>query len=425
MKTFAFANIMIITGFIQCQKMKKPLKLIAYAQKFALYCYFGLTSFQIISAQNNDYTLSISSRKEALLRIVFNSGKFLKKRGPFINSIDENGKPFNTTNAISIEYGWQTLGGEEWHQVCNYPIVGVGAKYMYVIGRNEMGDPFSVYGFFNGNFFRTKSLRLTSKIAAGIAYGFTIFDPNDQLPNDLLGSKLNFFTELGVGLDLRLYNSLYIEPGLRFSHYSNGNMYKPQKGVNISSYSLTVRSNLQQNKETYSSIPLSKNRKKHEVLTYVGMATRQVDFIDNDSFTYHETYGLHYLMANLHCGYNYALTRRYKVGLGFDIIYDGTNGQIELAKTRIPTKSAIPNNQKIGLMTCITGESTIAHLSFFISLGYMVALHQFEGTTPRIEQRVGLKYHILPNLFAGVNVRAYKFQYAKAMEFNVGYRHTL
>jgi hypothetical protein len=37
-------------------------------------------------------------------------------------------------------------------------------------------------------------------------------------------------------------------------------------------------------------------------------------------------------------------------------------------------------------------------------------------------QRIGLKYHIFENIFAGINVRAYDFSIADYIEWNIGYR---
>lgn len=55
-------------------------------------------------------------------------------------------------------------------------------------------------------------------------------------------------------------------------------------------------------------------------------------------------------------------------------------------------------------------------------MGYMVAQTRFPDPTPALEQRLGIKYHFLPNFFAGVNVRAFNFQAAKALELNIGAR---
>lgn len=330
---------------------------------------------------------------------------------------------FKSTNAMAIEFGWQLLGGKEWHQTCKYPRMGVGFQYMHVANRDELGHPFSIYGFYDGNYFRTKNFELTNRMAVGFAYGFKTYDPADETSNDLFSTRLNSFQELGVGMAIRLYRSVYIEPGFRLTHYSNGNMKEPQKGLNIPSYNLSLRSVLGNSPPEPVRVPLDDYFPRHQTLAFFSMSPRQYDFID-DSTRYHETYGMNFLMANLHLGYYYALTRRFRLGAGVDFIYDGTNGirEASLSVGGMPLRNAVPFHDRAGVALYAGGEKDIDRLCVVAGLGYIVAQTRFGSSTPRFEQRLGFKYHIYPNVFAGANVRSYNFRAAKAVEFNVGVR---
>ena len=50
------------------------------------------------------------------------------------------------------------------------------------------------------------------------------------------------------------------------------------------------------------------------------------------------------------------------------------------------------------------------------------AVHKLYKSFSRFYQRIGVKFYIMENLYAGVNVRAVSFGTAEFMEFNMGYR---
>lgn len=366
-----------------------------------------------------------TSYKKPTVRLSMQNGNILKNRTPFFSSIDEAGNPIKATSAFSIEYGWQMLGGKEWHQTCKYPRLGIGTQYLHVMRRDELGNPFSVYGFYDGIYWGTKKFQFTNRMAVGLTYGLNTYNPNDKLSNDVISTKLNGFVELGIGMALRLSDIVFIEPGFRFSHISNGNIRKPQRGINIASYSIGLRSVFGSTPTEPIRIPISECLHRHEVLGFIGMAPRQLEFKDSTNDLTHKTYGMNYLMANLHLGYNYEISHRFKLGGGVDFVYDGTNGAQECMKSDFPQKSDVALQDKIGLSVFIGGEAAIEKLSVVTTLGYMVAQTRFEYSTPAFEQRLGLKYHFYRNVFAGVNIRAYKFRAAKAIEFNIGMRKFL
>ena len=152
------------------------------------------------------------------------------------------------------------------------------------------------------------------------------------------------------------------------------------------------------------------------------MAPRQLDFNDQDNSKPTETYDLTYLYSTLNLGYNYEANHQLKIGGGVDFIFDGTNGQQELAATGIPTKEGVDFSDKTGLSVYVGIEMIVDRISFMVNGTYMVAQTRFESSTPKFEQRIGFKYHFLQNVFAGINLRSYKFQTAKSFEFNMGVR---
>ena len=363
--------------------------------------------------------------RENFVRLTTQYGTILRRNGPFFESVDAEGDEFKNIQAINLEYGWQMLPGKDWAKICRYPRFGFGVQYLRFLNRNELGHPFSIYGFYNGNFLQRKRFLWTSQLSAGLGFGLTTYDPTDDLPNDIISSKVNAFIELSSNLAFKVGNRLWLEPGIKFSHFSNGNTKKPQKGINIFSYALGVRYQLKEAENAFAEKEVEPCQHRHEVLAYIGYGTRQLDYNDKDNDKPTETYGLTFSMANLHLGYNYELFHRMKIGGGVDVIYDGSNGMWELGQTRKPSKSDIAFTDKTGLMAFAGLESIAGKLAIAVNFGYMVVKTEFPRSTPRFEQRLGFKYHFYKNVFAGVNIRAYNFHVAKAVEYHIGVRQYL
>ncbi len=389
-----------------------------YLTKIFLCC----VAIQVSYGQIKMDSINMSPGKVGLLRVTFQFGNIVNNGQAILNHIDENGYQIKRIQAFSAEYGWQMLGKKDWHQICNFPRAGIGVQFLHIANRDELGHPISVYAFYDGNYFRKKNFSVTNRLSLGAALGTKKYDPADKLPSDIFSTNLNAFVELGVGMNIRLNNFIFLEPGIRLTHFSNGNMREPQKGLNIVSYSLGVVSNMRSTVSEPVRKYIAPCLHRHEILGYIGMAPRQVQFYDKENNNPYETFGLNFLMANLHLGYNYEISQRVKLGGGADLFYDGTNGQVSLLESGIPGMDVIAFKDKMKLSLFVGAESVIERLSILITLGYVVAETKFACTSPSFQQRLGFKYHFLNDVFAGINVRANKFRVAEAFEFNVGMR---
>lgn len=363
-------------------------------------------------------------RDQHFYRLSTMHGEFLPENTPFFNSLDEEGDPFRFTQSYVFEFGWQTNGRHLWHEANNYPRYGIGLHYMRVLRRNELGHPIAIYGFVEGNLIRWDFLQVNTYASLGMATGMKYWDPKAPLPNDIFATPVNVFSEVGAGLSLRLRKHLWIEPGIRLTHISNGNTREPQKGVNVFGYRLGLR--WVPGEEVFAKRNLKDLQKqeipKNELYGFMGITTRQVEFNASNDDWPPETYGWNFLMLNVFAGYNRVVNHRFKYGAGLDFFYDGTNGiKAAVLEGRVE-KNVIPFEDKLGTSVFLTGENSIDRLSIYMGLGYILLRKQYFKSTPRLEQRLGVKYHLNDHLFVGLNVRAYNFSAAKALELNVGYR---
>ncbi|MFT4761717.1 MAG: hypothetical protein ACI9XO_004445 [Paraglaciecola sp.] len=391
-----------------------------------LFCLFLLV-FTSNSAQSQSIfeIRKEKPKRETFLRVVSQSGKLLRRKGPFILTPNEEGYTYLNTLAFNLEYGWQTSGDSEWEGICNYPRFGIGIQKFIFRHRDELGNPISFYGFLNGNFIRRKRFQWLHQWGAGLALGFNTYDPNVTPANDLIGSKVNAYIEAGTSFSFLIGSRLSLEPGIRLTHFSNGNTRKPQKGLNIFAYQLGVRYNMTKAPKEYTLYDKTKCRHRHEVLASIGVGERQVDFTAEDNSLPPLTYGLKYLMSNLTLGYNYEVRHQLKIGGGFDIFYDGTNGALAVMNGANFEKNDISFGEKMGVFGYIGIEAVMDRFSLAINVSYILLQQEFPTSSPKFQQRLGLKYHVWRNVFVGIDIIAYEFHVAKAVNYKVGMRHYL
>lgn len=355
-------------------------------------------------------------------RLILDNGKLLRQDQPFLESVDKHGHTFSRFVGMTAEYGWQTVSGKHWYSVCNYPRVGIGARYIHVVNRTELGQPVIAYGFLEGNLYRSKRVSVTTRYSVGLGYSNPEYGTHDTLINDILSTKVNLYAGLGAGMQIRLSDRFFLEPFFRISHLSNGNIREPQKGLNMISWSLSLNHHFRPSpylaREKSGDTPSG----RHEVVAFVSLAPRQLEFYEPGTKEFIGTYGLNYLMGTLHAGYNYSLNHRIKLSTGFDVFYDGTNGQLQLALTGIPRINGVPFEDKMKLAAFAGWESVLGNLSIVGNFIYVITEKRFYESSPAFKQRLGFKYHFMKDVFAGLNVRATNFRVAEMLEFNVGMR---
>ena len=67
-------------------------------------------------------------------------------------------------------------------------------------------------------------------------------------------------------------------------------------------------------------------------------------------------------------------------------------------------------------------EFVVDRASVIVQHGFYLFRQQYEGRRPKTYQRLGIKYHVTKNLYAGLNLRAYKYHISDYIEWNIGYR---
>lgn len=126
----------------------------------------------------------------------------------------------------------QTNGSKRFHQVYNYPKIGVSFVGT-TIGNNELlGQMYAGYAFIDFPFRKNEKHEFSGRVGLGLSALTKVFDQHTNPKNVAMSSHLNAYVSLGI--KYRYYfGKTHLVAGMELSHSSNGSSKVPNLGVNL------------------------------------------------------------------------------------------------------------------------------------------------------------------------------------------------
>lgn len=336
----------------------------------------------------------------------------------------ESGQAVKHFQAISLSVGWQARGDKVWHHLYGNPSWGLGIYHAGFSRPDDLGAPYTFYGYYGGPFKRWNRFSIDYIIKMGFSTNWKPFDETDNPYQISLGDDKAAFASLGLLFTYRLSPHFDLETGLIFSHFSNGSTVKPNKGINLAAPQLGLHYHLKGVRPVTEHVAIPPFKQNWEWLINLSFARKQVAFdtthapreIDRRYI------GVNYSVLGLSSALYRQLTYKSKLGAGIDLFYDESfTARIDTENNTVTeTSTAIMDRLAAGIYGSY--ELTANRLSFFLDGGLYLLREERGNQTPAFYQRIGMKYHVLPNFYAGICIKAYNFKVADFMGWNIGYR---
>lgn len=342
----------------------------------------------------------------------------------FLRGEYESGQAIHNFQSISFSFGWQTNGKKLWHSIYGNPAWGLGIYHAWFGRPDDMGAPIALYGFYSGPFKRWKRFAILYDMNLGYSFNWVPFDEETNVYQISLGDDKAVYVNLGVRFAYQLSDYFDVDLGFAFSHFSNGSTVKPNKGVNIAAPHLALRYHLKGQQPENKIIEVPKHIDFWEWVIAATYGGKQVAFdttgaereIDRRYLT------VNYTVIGLSTGVYRQFSHKSKVGGGLDFIYDESFTAVMDEESKEVTERESSFSDRIAVSIYGSYELVANRLSFLVEPGLYIIRKERPNEIPAFYQRVGIKYHILPNLFVGVNIRAYNFMVADFVEWKLGYR---
>ncbi len=332
------------------------------------------------------------------------------------NNTDE--KPIDRCLALSLRYTFHTAGEYSWHSLYNFPTYGIGIFSAEFNLPDQLGSPIALYGFYSNEFFKLGKWRLLGDYGLGIATNWRHFTPEHN-HNDAISSVVTCYADATFVFKREITPNLDLGFGVSLTHFSNGAMVKPNKGLNLLSTKISADYKPKALKpRTVSASPVFN---PHFFGTISVFAGQHCDYTRFDIAVADDTYKQRYFKVfGLDLRLFRRFTQKHSLGLGIGAGYDQyVNDQYKVNGRQVEFEQ-FDNKDKFNLTAYLSYEYRIHRLGLLIEPG--VLLYKYEKyDVPPFFQRVGLRYNLNNNLVFGVNLRAIDFTIAQYIEFNIGY----
>jgi hypothetical protein len=137
--------------------------------------------------------------------------------------------------AATIGGEWWSRAEKEWHKLYLHPSIGGELSWIGLGNPRELGRALcgnlNIRLPFNTSVERSHALRM----GIGAAYLSRQFELTENNHNTAIGSRFNACIVLEYEARFRLANSIWLNAGLRMTHFSNGAYSIPNLGLNIPS----------------------------------------------------------------------------------------------------------------------------------------------------------------------------------------------
>ena len=342
----------------------------------------------------------------------------------FLKGDNQSGEPIDSFNSLRLEFGWQTDGSRNWHHSFNFPSYGIGLYGADFNNDEELGNPTSLYGFFEWPLVRGTKWQFNFDLAFGFTNDWQSYDPVTNPKNVAFGLGRSVHIEGGPNVEYRLAKRWALIGGFTFTHFSNGGTQLPNHGLNQIGPLLFLKY------DTTAPHILPEQRQIHEYprtwdLTVTGSGgKRNLNLEFTDPALAAEYLNRTYFIGNLTVGLGKRFSYKSRFAFGLDLGYDESVGdlaKLDAFNNGQPTpETSSWDNFELALFG---GYEIQAHRTvLIIHLGYKILCKDLPNRLPDFYQRLGVRQFFYQDWFAGLNVRFHELGSADNLEWTIGYQ---
>ena len=354
------------------------------------------------------------------LQALYHNG-YVFPTNDFLRGTNIEATRINAFQTFSLKFSTQTTGDKLWQQLYKYPNWGIGVSVIDFHNPEEIGVPLAFYGFFNASFKRWQKVSFNYEMGFGATFNWKSFNPVNNKYNIAIGAGVSFQIDAGLNLQYNLTNRIELVSGFSLTHYSNGALKKPNFGINTIAPEVGLIYNFYDRPAFHKQeVPIF--IKKNEWLFSAFGGAKNVIF-DSVNIDIREKYeGVFFPVFGISTTYNRQISYKSKIGAGMTFSYDGSvNAQIAVDNNELDPVDS-PMSDKIQISIYPSYELVIDKLSVIIQPAFYIYRKSFKDQSPVFHQRIGIKYHISDNIFAGITLRDYSFHVSDFIEWTLGYR---
>lgn len=353
--------------------------------------------------------------------------EYILPTNPFIKGDNARQQPVRRAFSTHLRYGFQFSPSSALGRLYPYAYQGIGLSYTAFDNARELGRPVAVYAFQGSRIAGVGSkLSVDYEWGFGASFGWKHYDPVTNPYNEVVGSSINAFLNLGILLHWRFLPGWLATAGIDITHYSNGSTHYPNAGINMIAGRVGI-SRIINADASMSGSDASRSRKAH--------AFRRHFSYDLILFAAPKQKGLYwqgkaYLASGQYgvLGLNftplYNVNRYFRGGVSLDMKYDeSSNIAQHVADTSTEDHLQFyrpPLKEQITVGLSVRGELVLPIFSVNAGIGTNVYAKTPDGRG--LYQVLALKASFTRNLFLHVGYQMHRFRDPDNLMLGLGVR---
>jgi hypothetical protein len=198
---------------------------------------------------NTDSAAQLSDRNKTMKDIVFSAcfhyGKAVKHTPKFLPDIPDQSVMAEFNGGVNVS------GKKHWHHRFRFPEVGGTFIYADFGNLNVLGRGAGLFPYISFPVVNRSKYKFLVRIGSGIAFLSKSYHIIDNPLNNVIGSKINNITQLKFLNNIQLSRKWRLIAGIAFTHFSNGNVQKPNLGINVVSGNIGLHYQPNNNPQKY------------------------------------------------------------------------------------------------------------------------------------------------------------------------------
>ena len=304
----------------------------------------------------------------------------------------------------------QTYGTSFWQTCFNYPAVGVTAFYSPMGNIDVLGQAFAIYPYIYFPFIKGNT-NFGIRFGLGLGYLTEHYDHIENPYNICIGSALNAAASITFDITHRFSEHFKMSLFGGLQHFSNGCTSEPNKGTNVLRAGLSAAYMINDPVEYIKAEQLNEKRtieylKEFKPELYLGLSygSKRIDYLQEDYTT----------VLDLEAYVMEQVARIFKLGIGFDLVYDN-NDILRNIKTGTEWTTAQILNPGVH----VAGELLMGRTSFMFVVGEHLGEYMH---TEKSYQRLGLKIDFTEHIYGKVTLMVHQWHIADFLGWGIGFK---
>jgi hypothetical protein len=371
-------------------------------QKFflLLFTVCSITNMALAQLSNRDKTT-----RDIIFSGSFHYGKSLKHTPKF--------QPDFPNNTIAAEFnvGVNVNGKQHWHHRYRFPEIGGAFIYMDYGNTEIFGRGMALFPYISFPVVSLPRYKFQIRFGSGLALLSKTYDVINNPTNNVIGARLNSTTQFKFINNIKLSEKWSMLAALSFIHFSNGNVQKPNLGINAVTGNIGLQYHPNDNPRTYEADSAKPYFKRFHAVVKTAIAINEGQVVGGSKFP------IYIAMATV----AKQTSRFNKVQLGLE--YEFRGDRYAALQSSIDRQSAV-SRMDVSRFAIVAGNELLFG-NFGLSLNAGVYVNKFESKPFILYTKNGIVYYLpiqknKPSLFMGIFLKSH-FAIADYFEYGLGY----